>query len=105
MTRLLVLVNSPYHVRAEEAEAWLRGAAAALATAEGVRRVVLSPLGSPLVRGDDRWGWLLELDCDGSEGASSVVRAAAWTSHLGDLRVLGIRPLVAVVGDGSEPWS
>jgi hypothetical protein len=102
MTRLLELVTSPYHVHAEEAEGWLRGEAAALATAEGVRRVVLSPLGSPSVRLDDRWGWLLELDCDGSEGASRVVRDGAWTSLLGDLRLLGMRPLVAVVGDGSE---
>jgi hypothetical protein len=102
MTRLLVLVNSPYHLRAEKAEPWLRGEAAALATVAGVRRAVLSPLGSPSVRPDDRWGWLLELDCDGAEGASRVVRDGAWTSLLGDLRLLGMRPLVAVVGDGSE---
>ena len=102
MNRLIVPVGSPHHLRAEEAEEWLRKEAATLTTAEGVRRAVISPLASPSVRWANQWGWLIEVDCDGAEGADRAVCDGAWTALLGDLRLLGMRPTVAVVGDSSE---
>ena len=49
---------------------------------------------------EDRWCWLIELDCDGIEGVGKVVRDGAWPSLLGELRLRGLRPLVAVVAPG-----
>jgi hypothetical protein len=102
VTRLIVLVGAPQHLRAEEAEAWLQKEAAALGTAEGVRRAVISPLASPSVRWPNQWGWLIEVDCDGPDGADRATCDDGWTALLGDLRLLGMRPTVAVVGDASE---
>jgi hypothetical protein len=102
VTRLIVLVGAPQHLRAKEADAWLQKEAAALTTAEGVRRAVISPLASPSVRWPNQWGWLIEVDCDGPDGADRATCDDAWTVLLGDLRLLGMRPTVAVVGDARE---
>jgi hypothetical protein len=102
VTRVIILVGTPEHLRAAEAEEWLRGEASALGTADGVRRAVISPLGSPSLRRGNEWGWLIEIDCQDPDGADRVVRDGAWTALMGDLRLLGMRPTVAVVGDASE---
>jgi hypothetical protein len=102
VTRLIVLIGTPQHLRAEEADGWLRKEAAALRTAEGVRRAAISPLASASVRWPNQWGWLIELECEGPEGAARATCDDAWTVLLGDLRLLGMRPTVAVVGDPSE---
>jgi hypothetical protein len=102
VTRLIVLVGTPYHLRAAEAEEWLRSEASGLATVAGVRRAVLSPLASPSLHWSDEWGWLIEIDCENRDDMDRVVRDGAWTDLLGDLRLLGMRPTVAVVGDASE---
>jgi hypothetical protein len=102
VTRLIVLVGAPQHLRAEEAEDWLQKEAAALTTAEGVRRAVISPLASPSVRWPNQWGWLIEVDCDGPDSADRATCDDAWAALLGDLRLLGMRPTVAVVGDARE---
>jgi hypothetical protein len=103
VTRLIVLVGSPHHLRAEEAEQWLRKEAATLTTAEGVRRAAISPLASPSVRWPNQWGWLIEGDCEGPEGADRAVCDDAWTALLGDLRLLGMRPTVLLVSGDSAP--
>ena len=103
MTRLIVLIGPPYHLRAAEAEEWLRGEASGVAAVDGVRRAVLSALVSPSVRwGHNEWGWLIEIDCASPDDADRVVRDGAWTALIADLRLLGMRPTVAVVGDASE---
>ena len=102
MTRLIVLVGTPHHLRAAEAEEWLRSEASGLATVEGVRRAVLSPLASPSLRWNNQWGWLIEIDCENRDDTDRVVQDGAWTALLGDLRLLGMRPTVALVGDASE---
>jgi hypothetical protein len=102
VARLIVLVGTPQHLRPEEADDWLRKEAAALTTAEGVRRAAISPLESPSLRWPTQWGWLIELDCDNPGGVDRATRDDAWTDLLGDLRLLGMRPTVAVVGDPSE---
>ena len=102
MTRLIVLVGAPPHLRAEEAEGWLHKEAAALGRADGVRRAVISPLASPSLRWSSQWGWLIELDCDNPGGVERATCDQAWKDLLGDLRLLGMRPAVAVVGQSSE---
>ena len=102
MTRLIVLVGTPHHLRAAEAEEWLRSEASGLATVDGVRRAVLSPLASPSLHSGNEWGWLIEIDCENRDDTDRVVRDGAWTALIADLRLLGMRPTVAVVGDASE---
>jgi hypothetical protein len=102
MARLVVFVNSPYHLTPEEAEDWLRTEAAALARVDGVQRGVLSRLASPSEQWSDHWAWMIELDCDPPDGAQRAVRDRAWQLVLGDLRLLGMRPSVALVGASAE---
>jgi hypothetical protein len=102
VTRLIVLVGTPEHLRAAEAESWLRDEAAGLARVDGVRRALLSPLASPSPRSGNQWGWLIEIDCESPDDTNRVVRDGAWTALMGDLRLLGMRPTVAVVGGPSE---
>jgi hypothetical protein len=102
VARLIVLVNSPYHVGPDEAAEWLRGEASALVAVEGVKRAVLSPLASPVGRLCRPSGWLIELECEAPDGADRAVKDDAWKLLLGDLRLLGMRPSVAVVGEASE---
>jgi hypothetical protein len=102
MGRLIVFVDSPYHLSPAEAEDWLRGEAAALAAVDGVQRGVLSRLVSPSERWSAHWGWMIELKCDAPDGPQRAVKDHAWKLVLGDLRLLGMRPSVALVADSAE---
>ena len=102
MGRLVVLVNSPYHLSPAEAEDWLRGEAAALVAVDGIQRGTLSRLMSPSERWSDHWNWMIELECDEPDGPQRAVNDRAWRLILGDMRLLGLRPSVTQVGDSSE---
>jgi hypothetical protein len=102
VTRLIVLVGAPHHLRAEEAGDWLHKEAAALGRADGVRRAIISPLASPSLRWSSQWSWLIEIDCDCPDGTERTTCDQTWKDLLGDLRLLGMRPAVAVVGDPTE---
>jgi hypothetical protein len=100
--RLIVFVNSPHHLSPAEAEDWLRGEAAALAAVDGVRCGVLSRLTSPSDRWSDHWGWMIELECEAPDGPYRAVKDRAWKLILGDLRLLGMQPSVALVAESAE---
>jgi hypothetical protein len=102
VARLVVFVDSPYHLTPAEAEDWLRDEAVALATVDGVRRGVLSRLASPSEQWSDHWGWMIELECEDPDGSQRAVRDQAWKLVLGDLRMLGMRPSVALVAASAE---
>jgi hypothetical protein len=102
VARLVVFVDSPYHLTPAEAEDWLRGEAAALARVDGVRRGVLSRLGSPSEQLSDHWRWMIELECEDPDGSPRAVSDRAWKLVLGDLRLLGMRPSVALVAASAE---
>jgi hypothetical protein len=102
VARLIVFVNSPYHLSPAEAEDWLRGEAAALTAVDGVERGVLSRLTSPSDRSTVHWGWMIELDCEDPDGPDRAVRDRAWKLVLGDLRLLGMQPSVALVAGSAE---
>ena len=102
MGRLIVLVNSPYHLAPAEVEDWLHGQASALAAVAGVQRVVLSRLASPSERSSTHWSWMIELHCQAPDGAHRAVEDRAWKVILGDLRLLGMQPSVALVAESAE---
>jgi hypothetical protein len=97
MVRLMVLVSPPHHLRLDEAEDWLRDEVAPVACAAGVRSGALSRLASASRRWSPEWGWLLELHFDDAQTARETVAGDAWTLLLGDLRLLGMRPTVALI--------
>ena len=97
MARLLVLVSPPHHLGLDEAEDWLRQEIAPVTSGAGVRSAALSRLGSASRRWPQEWGWLIELEFQDAQAAREAVADAACAMLLGDLRLLGMRPTVALV--------
>lgn len=101
MARLLVLVRPPHHLDLEEAEDWLRQEVAPVTGSAGVRSAALSRLASASRRWTQEWGWLIELEFKDAQAARAAVAEDACAMLLGDLRLLGMRPTVAVI-DGAQ---
>jgi hypothetical protein len=94
----MIFVQKPRHVSAEEAEEWLH---AQLADFEGhgIQRVELKRLASPTLRFSETWSWMVQLDCSDPQSASAAVSDGAGLLLLADLRLLGMRPSIALVED------
>ncbi len=101
MARLLLFARRPYHLSDAEADRWMRGQAASLVGITAVGSVDLSRLESPTVRGGADWDWLIEMHLDRAEDAASAVSDPACRDLLGDLRLLGMQPSLALV-DGTR---
>lgn len=94
----MIFVQHPRHVSTEEAESWLAKEFEAL-VGNGVERVYLRRLRNPSLRFGETWAWMFELECRDAEAACEAVRHGAGLMLLGDLRMLGMRPCVALVDD------
>ena len=101
MARLLVLVSPPRHLALAEAEDWLRAELAPLASGATVRSAALSTLASASRRWTQEWGWLIEFEFEDAQAAREAMADEACAILLGDLRLLGMRPTVALV-DGAQ---
>jgi hypothetical protein len=102
MARLLVMVSPPRRLKVDEAESWLREELAPLVRVAGLRSAVLSRLAGASPFGGDAWGWLVEFDFDTPECAREAVDEDAWALLLGDLRLVGMSPRVALVESPTE---
>jgi hypothetical protein len=100
VARLLIFVERPRHVGADEAKAWLERELAALG-GDGVDRIQLMPVVSASLRFSDTWSWMVQMDCRDLEAARDAIRKGPALMLLGDLRLLGMRPCVALLEDGS----
>jgi hypothetical protein len=101
MARLLVLVSPPRHLKLDEAEDWLRQEIAPVTSGLELRSAALSRLASASRRWTQEWGWLIELEFEDAHAAREAVAGDACAMLLGDLRLLGMRPTVALI-DGSQ---
>jgi hypothetical protein len=97
VARLILLVGPPYHLALEEAEDWLRGELLPVTGATGVRSAVLSRLSAASWRESAESGWLVELDFESADSARRTAGDERWVALLGDLRLVGMRPTVALV--------
>jgi hypothetical protein len=95
--RLLVVWSRPSHLSAEEASRWVRHEVGALLGHAATRSADLHRLESASPRHGCEWHWLLELDVGAPAG--EFVDAGVCAEWLGDLRLLGMRPQVILVGD------
>jgi hypothetical protein len=94
----MIFVEHPRHVSSEEAESWLERELEPLG-GNGVDRVRLRRLGSGSLRFSETWAWMVELECRDAEVAREALRGGAGLELLADLRMLGMRPSVALVED------
>ena len=95
MTRVIVLCERPRHLSAEDAVAWLRRATAALVQ-DGAANVYLTELASASMRWARAWDWLIEVEVSDASAGQRLVADPPWGQLLADLRLLGMRPCVAV---------
>ena len=96
MTRLIIMCERPMHLRSDEALAWLRREAGALARSDGVERVELTELESAPLRWGRIWDWLIEIDLSDDATGRGLANGSACAALLADMRLLGMRPAVAI---------
>ena len=80
----------------------MREQVALLARMESVRRVEVTRLQAPALRGGRDWEWLIEMYCDRGEDAARAARDDACRDLVADLRLLGMNPSL-VLADGNDP--
>jgi hypothetical protein len=102
MARLLLFVQRPSVLSDVEATRWMREQAAPLARIDAVRRVEVTRLQAPALRGGRDWQWLIEMYCERAEDATRAARDGACRDLVGDLRLLGMQPSL-ILADSTEP--
>jgi hypothetical protein len=96
MARIVILWTRPYHLSADEADAWAQRESARLLALDGVERGELARLHSGSERHAIEWSWMLELHLrDGVDGHACAEQPEL-EDWLLDLRLLGMRPTIVV---------
>jgi len=94
--RLLVLFHDPYHLDERDAQAWLEQEVASVLRHDQIHRARLTRLGSTFSQTRGGFDWLLEF---GVTPGTGVNPRGAVVELVGDLRLLGMQPLVALADD------
>jgi hypothetical protein len=102
VARLLLFVGRPNALSETEAVRWMREQVAPLARMEAVRRVEVTRLQAPALRGGGDWQWLIEMYCERAEDAARAARDEVCRDLVADLRLLGMRPSL-VLADRTDP--
>ncbi len=84
------------HLCGDEARAWLQREASALADSDGIERVELTELESAPLRWPRIWDWLIEIELGDAGPGSGLRNGSACAGLLADMRLLGMRPAVAI---------
>ena len=107
VSRLTVLWIDPMHLSSEEAEAWIRKESARLLELDEVERLELVRVERASDAHAQPWDWLLEVHLLPGVGGAACVDRPLFAEWFGDLRLLGMRPVVLFVGErtvmGSDP--
>jgi hypothetical protein len=100
MARVLMTWNRPYHLSVAEGEAWARTEVERLSALPGVEAVTLTRAGAAgfHARPGD---WICELHLRPDADGAACVGHPACAEWLLDLRLLGMRPAVAIL-DGTQ---
>jgi hypothetical protein len=107
VSRLTVVWIDPMHLSSEEAEAWIRKESARLLELDEVERLELVRVERASDAQAQLWDWLLEVHLLPGVGGAACVDRPLFAEWFGDLRLLGMRPVVLFVGErtvmGSDP--
>ena len=94
----MIFIEQPRYVSTDEAEAWLARELEPLRS-DGIERVRLRRLRDPSLRFAQSWAFMIEIDCRDAAAARDALSDRAGLMLLGDLRMLGMRPSLALVED------
>ena len=95
MPGLMILWTRPEHLELEDV--WARSEVVGLGVV-GARIALVQPA---VFEYPVSWRWMLELEFDVAAAAQRWLRSRQVADWLGDLRQLGTRPTVVLVGTGS----
>ena len=96
VARVLMTSNRPHHLSDPDAATWLLSEARRLQELPGVECVTLTRV-SATERHGRPWDWVCELHLRDGADARACVDDPAFAEWLRDLRLLGMRPKVAVL--------
>jgi hypothetical protein len=96
VSRVVITGNQPQHLSAAEAHAWLRSELMSLRALPGVESVVLTRVAL------GPWAWICELHLSDGAQARACAEHPTCTEWLLDLRLLGMRPALAVLETGER---
>ena len=97
--RLVILWTRPGHLTREEADAWVRLEVAAL----GIPDALLAEIEPAAWDHPVSWHWMLELELEDRRDGARRLRRGPVADWLRDLRLLGMRPTVMLVGNAGVP--
>ena len=95
----MILWTRPHHLTREEADAWVRREVAAL----GIANARLAEVEPAALEHPVNWHWMLELELEDRQDGARRLRRGPVADWLRDLRLLGMRPTVMLVGDQAVP--
>jgi hypothetical protein len=100
--RLLVLCRHPYHLRDQDAQAWLSEEIEAVVRRDGLQGARLTRLANPpSSHSASSSGWLVEIRLGTAATVTAMRRGGAFGELVADLRLLGMAPMVIVPDDRS----
>ena len=99
MGRLIVMWIDPMHLSAKASEAWVRTESRRLLELDDVEGLELARLARASEAHGQPWDWFLEVRLLPSTAHPGCVDSPLFTEWLGDLRLLGMRPVVVRVSD------
>jgi hypothetical protein len=99
--RVVITGGQPQHLSSAEALGWLRSELAGLRALPGVESVVLTHA-RDCGRHPRPWAWLCELHVAADADAYACAEHPLCTEWMMDLRLLGMRPALAVLEAGER---
>ena len=96
MPRLILLCERPRHLARDESVVWLRQATHHLVDGADVVGLQFTELEGPPLCWSPAGDWLLEAELADDVDAQRLIDSPQWRELLADLRLLGMRPALAV---------
>jgi hypothetical protein len=97
--RLLLLCRHPYHLRRDDAQAWLRREFEAVLRRDQLQGARLTRLRIPSSRSSSSCDWLVEFPLETVASSRGLVQGTAFREVVADLRLLGMAPIVVLADD------
>jgi hypothetical protein len=101
--RLLILWSRPRHLTREETEAWIEAELLRMAAVPEVGGSRLTEVRPAALAHPTDWQWMLELDVADDAAAGRSLDRGPVADWVRDLRLLGMRPTVLLVGQPDAP--
>ena len=92
--RVLMMWNDPMHISGDEAASWLGGQSSRLLVLEAISQIELTQPERASERHSRAYDWLLEVHLKAGSDPARFIDDPLLSDWLGDLRLLGMRPVV-----------